>query len=103
MTAFNEKRILLQTPMNLNEQTEDLHEFFELYFSSCVQQIEENSDMPHFRVREDPNVVQQFIGFYTKILDESKLCQENIWTHSMIYTFNQEIIIIFDWGLFLFE
>jgi hypothetical protein len=34
--------------------------------------------MPYFQVRQDENIVQQFIEFYTKILDESKLNEQNI-------------------------
>ena len=49
-----------------------------MYFSSCVQQIDRTSNIPYFQVRQDENIVQQFIEFYTKILDESKLNEQNI-------------------------
>ncbi|CAF3590685.1 unnamed protein product [Rotaria sordida] len=76
--TLNETRILLQIPMNFNEQTNDeLENFLEIYFSSCVQQIEENSDMPYFQVRQDPDVVQRFIEFYTKVLDEKNMDDNN--------------------------
>jgi hypothetical protein len=59
--------------MNFNEQIHDeLEHFFEIYFSSCIQQIQETTNLPYFHVRQDANVVQQFIELYTKILDESK-------------------------------
>jgi len=78
-SALNETRILLQIPMNFNEQIiDELEKFLEIYFSSCVQQIDGISNIPYFQVRQDPNVVQQFIEFYTKILDESKLNEQNI-------------------------
>jgi len=65
--------------MHFNEQTVDeLEIFFEIYFSSCVQQIDRTTNIPYFQVRQDANVVQQFIDFYTKILDESKLNEQNI-------------------------
>ena len=45
--------------MNFNEHiTDELENFFEIYFSSCVQQIDGQSDIPYFQVRQDPNVVQ---------------------------------------------
>jgi hypothetical protein len=65
--------------MNFNEQiTDELEQFLETYFSSCVQQIDRTSNIPYFQVRQDANVVQQFIEFYTKILDESKRNEQNI-------------------------
>lgn len=65
--------------MNFNEQiTDELEQFLETYFSSCVQQIDATSNIPYFQVRQDANVVQQFIEFYTKILDESKRNEQNI-------------------------
>jgi hypothetical protein len=66
--------------MNFNEQqiSDELENFLEIYFSSCVQQIDETSNIPYFQVQQDPIVVQQFIEFYTKILDESKMNQQNI-------------------------
>ncbi|CAF2416481.1 unnamed protein product [Rotaria sp. Silwood2] len=76
--TLNETRILLQTPMNFNEQTiDELENFLEIYFSSCAQQIEENSDIPYFQVRQDPNVIQRFIEFYTKVLDEKNMDDNN--------------------------
>ncbi|CAF0854956.1 unnamed protein product [Rotaria sp. Silwood1] len=76
--TLNETRILLQTPMNFNQQTMDeLENFLEIYFSSCVQQIEGNSDVPYFQVRQDPDVVQRFIDFYTKVLDEKNMDDNN--------------------------
>jgi len=72
--ALNEARILLQTPVNFNEQTiDELGNFLESYFSSCIQQTEGTTDIPHFKVRQDPDVVQRFIKFYTEILEESKM------------------------------
>ena len=71
--ALNETRILLQTPMKLNDHTADeLGHFLESYFSSCAQQIDGTGDIPHFQVRQDADVVQRFIKFYTEILEESK-------------------------------
>lgn len=71
--AFNETRVLLQTPMNFDLQSNDeLEQFLELYFSSCIQQNQNSNNIPHFQVRQDPNVVQQILEFYTKIIDESK-------------------------------
>ncbi|CAM4813455.1 unnamed protein product [Rotaria magnacalcarata] len=76
--TLNETRVLLQTPMNFNEQaTDELQEFFEIYFLSCVKQTEENLDMPYFQVRQDPDVVQRFIEFYNKILDEKNMDDNN--------------------------
>lgn len=73
-SVLNESRILLQIPMNFNEQIHDeLEIFMELYFSSCVQQIQGKSDLPYYKVRQDPVVVKRFIELYTKLLDESKL------------------------------
>jgi len=64
--------------MNFNEHVHDeLEHFLETYFSSCVQQNQGTTNLPYFQVRQDPNVVQQFIEFYTKILDESKLNEQN--------------------------
>jgi hypothetical protein len=65
--------------MHFDEQiTDELENFFEIYFSSCVQQIDGTSNIPYFQIRQDANVVQQFIDFYTKILDESKLNEQKI-------------------------
>jgi hypothetical protein len=76
---LNEARVLLQTPMNFPEQTADeLENFFNVYFSSCIQQSDGQLDIPYIQVRQDPNVVQRFIEFYTKILDESKLNEQKI-------------------------
>ena len=73
LLALNDARLLLQTPMNFDEQTGDeLENFFELYFASCAQQITGDSNVPLFQVRQSEDVVQHFIDFYSKILDESK-------------------------------
>ena len=72
-SAFNETRLLLQTPLHFDQQSnEELEQFFELYFSSCIQQGQRSTNLPHFRVRQDDNVVQQFLEFYKKLIDESK-------------------------------
>lgn len=71
--AFNETRLLLQTPLHFDQQAnEDLEQFFELYFSSCIQQSQSSTNLPFFRVRQDDHVVQQFLEFYNKLIDESK-------------------------------
>lgn len=54
------------------EVTDELANFFELYYGSCAQVIDTNSDVPHFQVRQNEEVVQRLIEFYSKILDESK-------------------------------
>ena len=65
--------------MNFDLQsTDELEQFLELYFSSCIQQTQGASNIPHFQVRQDDNVVQQFLEFYTKIIDESKHNAQNI-------------------------
>lgn len=73
LSALNEHRILLQTPLQFAEQNaNELEDFFEVYFSSCIQQTNPTANLPFFQVRQDAHVVQQFIEFYSKILDESK-------------------------------
>ena len=73
LLALNEGRILLQNPMRFNGETiDELPNFFELYYASCAQVNETNSDVPHFQVRQNEEVVQRLIEFYTKIRDESK-------------------------------
>jgi hypothetical protein len=65
--------------MVFTEQSIDEYDsLLESYFSSCVKQIDTNTTIPYFQVREDPTVVQHFIEFYRKILDESKLNEQNI-------------------------
>ena len=60
--------------MKFHEQTTDeLENFFEIYFPSCLQRIEGGLDMPFFQVRHDADVIDRFIEFYTKILEESKI------------------------------
>lgn len=74
ISALNETRILLQTPAKFNEHTADeLGSFLTSYFESCAQAVETPAALPHFRVRQDPDVVQRFIRFYTEIVEESKL------------------------------
>ena len=59
--------------MNFDEQTGDeLENFFDLYFSSCAQEISGDSNVPLFQVRQTEDVVQHFIDFYANILDDSK-------------------------------
>mgnify|MGYP006892765236 FL=1 len=59
--------------MNFSDQNpHEIDEFLEIYFSSCVQQTTAAANLPFFQVRQDANVVQQFIEFYTRILDESQ-------------------------------
>ena len=60
------------------QSTDELEQFLELYFSSCIQQNQGVNDLPQFQVRQDANVVQQFLEFYTKILDESKHDEQTI-------------------------
>ncbi|CAF3897703.1 unnamed protein product [Rotaria sp. Silwood2] len=74
----NETCILHQIPMIFFQQTIDqLENFLEIYFTSCKQQIEGNSNMPYFQIRQDPDV-QRCTEFYAKILDESMLTRKNI-------------------------
>ncbi|UJR23692.1 hypothetical protein I4U23_026674 [Adineta vaga] len=72
--TLNETRILLQTPVKFNtNNVEELGHFLESYFVSCAQPIEGPGTLPRFQVRQDANVAQRFIKFYTEILEEKNM------------------------------
>ncbi|CAF3653893.1 unnamed protein product [Adineta steineri] len=76
--TFNETRILLQKPIQFPEQTNiELENFLEKYYSSCAQQIEGKGTVPHYQVRQDADVVQRFLKFYTEILEEKNMDDQN--------------------------
>ncbi|CAF1110950.1 unnamed protein product [Didymodactylos carnosus] len=91
---LNEKRLILYNSFeNQQDDVDNTKRFFDLHLSCSEQSTMSTESLPHFRVKTTPTILNKYIEFYTKLIDEQ---QNEMSNEDHINTFHEYTLQILE-------